>query len=41
MANVFLFGVAACVVLFVIYCPILKPWFGFRKPLGHRGRWFQ
>ena len=28
-------------VLFVWHCPILKPWFGFRKPPGHHGRWFE
>jgi hypothetical protein len=28
-------------VAFVLHCPILKPWFGFRKPEGHGGRWFQ
>jgi len=27
--------------LFVLYCPIFKPWFGFRRPPGHRGRWFE
>jgi hypothetical protein len=27
--------------VFVLHCPILKPWFGFRKPPGHQGRWFQ
>jgi hypothetical protein len=27
-------------VAFVIYCPIFKPWFGFRKPPGHQGYWF-
>ena len=28
-------------VLFVVHCPIFKPWFGFRRPKGHTGRWFQ
>lgn len=28
------------VVAFVIHCPIFKPWFGFRKPKGHRGQWW-
>ena len=28
------------VVAFILHCPILKPWFGFRRPAGHRGRWF-
>jgi hypothetical protein len=28
-------------VLFILHCPIFKPWFGFRKPDGHRGRWFE
>jgi len=25
----------------VIDCPILKPWFGFRKPKDSKGRWFE
>jgi hypothetical protein len=29
------------VVAFLFYCPILKPWFGFRKPADHRGHWFE
>lgn len=34
-------AVALCgVVAFVLHCPILKPWFGFRRPTGHSGRWF-
>lgn len=28
-------------ILVFIHSPILKPWFGFRKPKGHPGRWFQ
>ena len=24
-----------------IHAPILKPWFGFKKPDGHPGRWFR
>lgn len=28
-------------VAFVVHCPILKPWFGFRRPPGHRGHWFE
>ena len=28
-------------VAFLIYCPIFKPWFGFRRPPGHTGRWLQ
>jgi hypothetical protein len=28
------------ITLFLWHCPILKPWFGFRRPPGHRGRWF-
>lgn len=27
------------VLAFLFHCPILKPWFGFRKPTGHEGRW--
>jgi hypothetical protein len=38
--NVVLWFVVLGVVLFVLYCPIFKPWFGFRKP-RHRGRWGQ
>lgn len=29
------------VCAFLLYCPILKPWFGFRRPPGHQGRWWQ
>lgn len=36
-----LLGVLAAMVAFVLHLPILKPWFGFRKPKGHPGRWFQ
>ena len=25
---------------FLLHCPILKPWFGFRRPPGHAGKWF-
>ena len=32
-------AVVWAVVLFIWHCPIFKPWFGFRKPTGHRGRW--
>lgn len=39
-AAVIVSGLIAGAVI-VLYCPILKPWFGFRKPAGHRGRWFQ
>jgi len=28
-------------IAFIIHCPILKPWFGFRKPKGHKGHWFE
>jgi hypothetical protein len=24
-----------------IHPPILKPWFGLRKPKGHSGKWFE
>lgn len=33
--------IALAVVVFLLYCPILKPWFGFRRPRGHHGRWFE
>lgn len=37
-----LLGIAIGLVsaAFVLHCPIFKPWFGFRKPKGHRGQWF-
>lgn len=38
LALVAIVGVA---VLFLLDCPILKPWSGFRKPKGHRGHWFE
>jgi hypothetical protein len=28
-------------IALIIHCPILKPWFGFRKPHGHQGHWFE
>jgi len=33
--------ITGAVILFLIYCPIFKPWFGFRKPKDHKGKWFQ
>lgn len=33
--------VLLAVLVFLWYCPLLKPWFGFRKPPGHRGHWFE
>lgn len=33
--------IAAGVIALVWHSPLLKPWFGFRKPKGHPGRWFQ
>lgn len=33
-------AVAFAAVAFVVHCPILKPWFGFRRPPGSRARWF-
>jgi 4-hydroxybenzoate polyprenyltransferase len=24
----------------LFYCPIIKPWFGFKRPKGHNGKWF-
>jgi hypothetical protein len=26
-------------ILFILHCPIFKPWFGFRRPPDHRGKW--
>ena len=31
--------VLAAVVMFLLHCPIFKPWFGFRRPPGARGKW--
>lgn len=28
-------------VALLVQCPIFKPWFGFRKPTGHPGKWGQ
>lgn len=39
-SDLLLLGLAAIAVAFLVHCPILKPWFGFRRPPGHRGRWF-
>jgi hypothetical protein len=39
--SIVLFGVLVAIVAFFIHAPILKPWFGFRKPKGHPGRWFE
>jgi len=25
--------------LLITYPPIFKPWFGYRKPKGHSGKW--
>jgi hypothetical protein len=38
--TVLVLAVVIGVCAFVVYCPILKPWFGFRRPPGHRGTWF-
>jgi hypothetical protein len=27
-------------VAFLLYVPLFKPWFGFRRPPGHPGRWW-
>lgn len=34
-------AVVLYVVVLLVYPPIFKPWFGFRRPKGHPGRWFQ
>jgi hypothetical protein len=31
--------ILVAVVVFLLYVPIFKPWFGFRRPPDHRGRW--
>jgi len=33
--------VLIAVALFILHCPIIKPWFGFRRPPGHQGQWFE
>lgn len=33
-------GIVVLVLAFLLHCPILKPWFGFRRPPGQTGRWF-
>lgn len=40
-------GAAAVIALFtlwiyvcILHPPILKPWFGLRRPPGNEGRWF-
>jgi hypothetical protein len=41
VTDVSLAIVLVVVVAFIVHCPIFKPWFGFRRPPGHRGRWFE
>jgi uncharacterized iron-regulated membrane protein len=41
MGTALMWLVLVVAVGFVLHCPILKPWFGFRKPPGHGGRWFE
>jgi hypothetical protein len=42
MTDMLVGGIVFVLTLgFIIHCPILKPWFGFRKPPGHQGRWFE
>jgi hypothetical protein len=31
--------IVAAFVVFVLWCPIFKPWFGFWRPPGSRGKW--
>jgi hypothetical protein len=33
--------VVVAVIALILHCPILKPWFGFRKPKDHPGHWFE
>jgi len=33
--------VLVAAIAFLWHCPIAKPWFGFRRPPGHPGHWFQ
>jgi hypothetical protein len=37
----FSIGLLTGVLAFILHCPIFKPWFGFRRPPGHRGHWFE
>ncbi len=40
LALVLAVALGGAAVAFIIYCPIFKPWFGFRRPPGHPGRWW-
>lgn len=33
-------GIFVGIILFIWHCPIFKPWFGFRRPPGHQGKWW-
>jgi hypothetical protein len=39
--NAEIAALVALVVALLWHSPIFKPWFGFRRPKGHQGRWFQ
>jgi len=41
MNDAIALAVVVAALVFVLHCPILKPWFGFRRPAGHRGRWWE
>lgn len=39
--NIALFMILGSVIALLLYVPIFKPWFGFRKPKNHPGKWGQ
>jgi len=39
--DLILWGALIFWLYLFISAPILKPWFGFRKPKDHKGKWFE
>ena len=39
MADVLVCVLIVAFGALIVHSPILKPWFGFRRPPGHRGKW--
>jgi hypothetical protein len=37
--NVAIAIILLCVILLLWHAPIFKPWFGFRRPKDHKGKW--
>lgn len=40
IVRIVLLAAVVASLAYLVHCPILKPWFGFRRPPGHCGRWF-